>query len=404
MPVFSLHKSKIYTAGLVVLVVVLMYLAWVYLIEPEWESRSNNINFSAYKRRMQVLLQQTPSNLSSRGTCDAAANCSWLPIKTCDVWKTGQHYTKGFREQKDYDPDHQDKPLRAFKDANSCEKYGTKRLGGFDTCINMNEVYCGSLDWVAMFTGRHAMPWVTSTAGVVKVNGYKNTNVESVVVPFDATHNLLSECIEENMNDIWKVLSDKKNLASITEAITKIISIAAPGIPAAKIATGVSSATAAFGEFVKAYKPAKMDLYSCQSKQIIESKGVDSGGALGWIGNVRTSLSKFLIDVTGGQVKSIDQLAKQDIQKAWALAIPNANKKTSLLYNYFEKASETAVQRMINLLIGPGPDYTKNDGKDTYEHFQLASQLCSLGMQQTDDDDIHNKTTTMLEKLFHHDK
>jgi hypothetical protein len=241
----------------------------------------------------------------------------------------------------------------------------------------------------------------------VKVDGYdKNKTAQQVVVPFDASQDLVSTCIKENMETVWGVLSNEKNMGLLTTAITKIISIAAPqaGIPAAAIATGISSAVAAFGEFVKAYQPAKKDLYSCQSKKILESKGVDSGGALGWIGNVRTILSKTLTEVTGGQIKNIDSLTKQEIQTAWERAFPNVDKKKSLLYNYFEKASETAVQRMINLLIGPGPDYTKNNGQDTYEHFQLASQLCSLGIQQTDDDDIHDKTTALLEKIFHHEK
>jgi hypothetical protein len=400
-----------YTIGLLVFVfvVVLMYISWVYLIDPEWSSESNNVNFSAYTRRMQVLLQANPSNLNEFiGTCDAAVNCSWLPISTCGGWGKGQQYTTGFRDQKHYDPDKTGK-LRAFKDLASCKKNGIgwDRFTHYQTCIDMNEVYCGSLEWVNMFTGKSAIPWVTSSQGVVRIDGYDSKgDPNGVYVPFDARKDLVSDCIAEDMNKIWKVLSTEENKGFLTTAIAKIISVVAPQavIPAGKIATVVANSVAAFGEFVIAYQPSKMDVYSCQTHKLIESRGVDSGGALAWIGNVRTILSKTLTEVTGGQIKNIDSLTKQEIQTAWERAFPNVDKKTSLLYNYFEKASETAVQRMINMLIGPGPDYTKNNGDDTYEHFQLANQLCSLGVQQTDDQNIHDKTTVFLESMFHHDK
>ena len=329
-----------------------------------------------------------------------------MPISTCGGWGTGHHYTTRFREQKHYDPNHPDGKLRAFKDLASCQEHGLANGWGYNRCINMNEVYCGSLEWFNMFVDKSAMPWVTSSQGVVKISGYDSDGESSsVYVPFDATKDLVSECIQEDMEAVWHVLSEAKNVGFLTTALSKIISIVAPhvGIPAEAMSTAVATAVAAFGEFVKAYKPAKMDVYSCQSKALIESKGVDSGGALAWIGNVRTVLSKYLTEVTGGQVKTIDALTKQDIQKAWGRAFPNVDKKKSLLYNYFEKASEQAAQRLINLLIGPGPDYTRNNGEDTYAHFQLANQLCSLGVQQTDDEVIHDKTTALLESMFHHE-
>ena len=399
-------KRLAVAAGLLALAIAL-YLAYVYLWPADWHDDSN---FNVYQRTMQERLQQRPQHLdASSGMCDASMSCAYMPFKVCQA--DGVAYKTRNVDQSDLGGG-DGKPLRAFATKEKCGDWAdghSSFLHGTHLCANMNEVYCGSTDWASSFRNNEMLPWMTSSAGVVAVAGYGKGGekaTDAFYVPFDADKDLFSDCADQKLKDLLKLLNaHQQQLPEVATAIVAIINVVAPGAGDAKaIGAGLQTALKAFGAFVDAYEPAKMDVYSCSTKTIVASKGADSGGAVAWIGNVRDELRKALDAVTGGRVKSIDQLERQQIVAAWQKAFPKVDGKSSVLLHYFENASIEAVRRLTTLLLGPGPDYTQNDGADTAKHFGLANQVCSLGVQATDDATILAAATAWLESLCHHDR
>ena len=378
-----------------------------FAVKPEWE---DNRNYDAYHRRLLELLTAEPKHLDhGSGECDAGVSCAWMPVDTCHSGE--KYYLTGTKESTQSDT------LRAYVSSEKCKDfvasnqsgcfYGWGKKKNDCGCVNMNDVYCGSLDWVTMFTQRKALPWMTSNASAVEVQGVSWNGIAiDLYVPL-ITRDLESECAESFIEKLRKFIIKLQQPGVetfLSDAITEIIHIVDSTSKAKVTQEAIDRALGLFQALLCAYEPAKMDVYSCSTKALIESRGADSGGALGWIGNVRKELSVLLTNLTGGVVKNIDQLSRDVIKRAWESAFPNVGTgKKSVLLHYFETATEKAVQRMINQLVGPGPDFTLNDGDDCWQHFQLSNQICSLGVQQTTDTDILNAATAWLQSVCHHD-
>jgi hypothetical protein len=263
---------------------------------------------------------------------------------------------------------------------------------------------------MSMFSEGNALPWMTSNAAVVSVAGYDESGkaTDAMYVPYNKNDSLFTQCHDHDLQGLLDWLRD--NASGFTDDYSKAIAVmisvvTKKTVDPKDISDAVAKALDSFKAFVDAYDPAKMDVYRCSTKELIETRGGSSKGALGWIGNVRQSLSHSLTEVTNNRVKRIDALTRDEIVKAWERSFPGAGgKKKTLLLDFFQNASDTAVQRMIMLLIGPGPDFAQNDGTDTVNHFKLANQVSSLGIQQTDDAAIHTSASAWLQNIFHHDQ